>query len=187
MGSFITIGCVCKGNVDKNQFIAILKRTLDINAEFLKNFKIKCPLKSDYKKWVINAFNYNEIDENLLICVNNKMAHISFDYINENNQVDVIIIEIEKIIGDSCGVLFSIPESAFGNKHIDDVETILCNELKQLIKLGYDYMFCDNEAHIEYLIEEVKTRKDLYSILMLSSGEVLRGSWKIDGLSKREN
>lgn len=49
MGSFITIGCVCKGNVDKNQFIAILKRTLDINAEFLKNFKIKCPLKSDCK------------------------------------------------------------------------------------------------------------------------------------------
>lgn len=187
MGSFITIGCVCKDNVDKNQFVAILKRTLDLNAEFLKNFKIKYPLKSDCKKWVINTFNYNEIDENLFICVNNKMAHISFDYINENNQVDGIIVEIEKIIGDSCGVLFSISESAFGKENIDKIETIICKELKPLIKLGYDYIFCDNEAHIEYLIEEVKTRKDLYSILMLSNGEVLRASWKIDGLSKREN
>lgn len=187
MGSFITIGCVCKDNIDKNQFVSILKQTLDINVEFLKNFHIKYPLKSDCKEWVTKTFIYNEIDENLLICVNNKMAHIGFDYIKENNQVNGIIVEIEKVIGDSCGVLFSIPESAFGNENIDDVETILCDKLKSLIELGYSYVFCDNEAHIDYTLDEVNNSKNLYSILMLSSGKVLRASWKIDGLSQREN
>ncbi len=187
MGSFITIGCVCKDGVNKNQFVAILKQTLNKNADFFKNFEITYPLTSDCKKWVTKSFNYNDIDENLLICVNHKMAQINFDYINKNIHVNGVIIEVEKVIGDSCGVLFSIPESAFAKKNMDDVENLICNELKPLIKLGYDYIFCDNEAHIEYPIDEVKNRKDLYSILMLSSGEITRASWKIDGLSQREN
>lgn len=115
------------------------------------------------------------------------MAQINFDYINRNIHINGVIIEVEKVIGDSCGVLFSIPESAFAKKNTDDIENYICNELKPLIKLGYDYIFCDNEAHIEYPIDEVKNRKDLYSILMLSNGGITRASWKIDGLSQREN
>ena len=185
MGSYITIGFVCGEKIKKDKFIDIAKKTLQKNES--SNFKAKYPISSDLENWDEKNFEYDSIQEMMLRCLDKKEAYISFDYANKKNNIKDIILQFEEIKNDSIGMLISIPESGFENLNIDEVEKNITERLKSIIDLGYDYIFCDNEAYIEHPIKEVFKNKNLYSILILKDKNVKLSNWKIDGLQERQN
>lgn len=183
MGSYITIGFVCGEKIKKDKFIGIAKKTLQKNES--SNFKVKYPISSDFESWDEKDFEYDNLQEMMQICLDKKEAYIKFDFSDGKVSIKDIILQFEEIKNDSIGMLISIPESGFENSKIDEVENNITERLKAIIDLGYDYIFCDNEAHIEHPIKEVFKNKNLYSILILKDKNVKLSNWKIDGLQER--
>ena len=71
---------------------------------------------------------------------------------------------------------------------IDELEKRIIINIKMILRIGFDYAYCDNETDIEKSIEEVLQEKNIYSILLVNKNRnfyTKLGSWKIDGLSSR--
>lgn len=187
MGSFITIGFVCDKSISKNRLLEMIEKILLVNKDKYDDVLFKFPIDLDGNNWHESIENKNSLSQMLDICFDNDMAQMSIDYQLNNKKIKGILLRIEQLENDSVGFCVDIPENNFNEyKNIDLIEQNIEGELKKFVKLGFTYAFCDNEVYLECPIQEVLKNKNTYSMLVINNNlQVYHSSWKIDGLSQR--
>lgn len=185
MGSYISIGCVCDAKIQKKNFLEIAKNTILKRKENICNLRANIP-NNNYSEWNSRYFSVNEVLNFIDVCFKDEMAEILFDLKTLDIEIKDIITKVEKIEKDSYAIIFYLPEESFNFISIDNLENNIKKQMLELIKLGFDYIYCDNEAGMKYKISDVINNDNLYSILVYDD-KIHYAGWKIDGLTQREN
>lgn len=187
MGSYITIAFVCRWQ-NKHIFIQKCKELFSDSAAYITGISCKYPADESYSVW--NSINESiaQIEALLEICFDCNLAEIRMDYISKDRSIPGIVVKIEKILGDSIGIHFALPENSLLNGYsIDYIEKEIVNTLKEGLG-SFDYAFCDHETDIESDLSDVLEGNAKYSILVYKTTDsvVVRfANWKIDGLTSR--
>lgn len=187
MGSYITIAFACRWQ-NKHIFIQKCKELFSDSAAYITGLSCKYPADESYSVW--NSINESiaQIETLLDICFDRNLAEIRMDYIYKDRSIPGIVVKIEKILGDSIGIHFALPEIfLLDGFSIDCVEKEIVSVLKEKVR-PFDYAFCDHETDIECDLIDVLEGNAKYSILVCNTTDsvVVRfANWKIDGLTSR--
>ncbi|MBE7076489.1 MAG: hypothetical protein E7374_01190 [Clostridiales bacterium] len=186
MGSYITFGIVCDKKIGKERFLNNIFNIIVNNKEYITNLYFKYPLDENCEYWQESQESILNLRNILEKCFELDLAELKFDYIKEDKIYSDILLSIKHVENDSYGLLCSIPERYFEySKGINNIELKIEEALINLMKYGFDYIFCDNESDISYPIKRVY-KENLYSILITKKDKEIRhANWKIDGLSLR--
>lgn len=187
MSSYISIGFVANDN--EELFVEKCKKIMEVNNKNIGQIIFKYPTDETCNKWNVSNEQVKNIDKMLKQCFTNELAEIIVDYRINEQIFKGILIKIRKKIGEYTGILFEISEDCFPLKEkINSIENEIIAILRDLLNIGFEYAYCDNEADIEYSIKEVMGQKNRYSILVTRENNNIvtkLASWKIDGLTSR--
>lgn len=187
MGSYISIGIV--SNDQKDVFLKKCVKVLDKNSRNIIRLVIKYPNDIDCNNWIEKVEKVENIKKLFEICYKSELAEIIMDYKMDENLIKNIIIKVKRSLKSYTGILFEIPEENFDLKYIlNDLEVSIISELKEILDIGFEYAYCDNETDIEYSIEEILEKEKIYSILLIKNKRNILlklGSWRIDGITNR--
>lgn len=190
MGSYIGVGFVFNNKFNSNE-----KSALQMILEYFtsKNGKLlnaKFSEDEDGDDWKdIENLNLYEVDNLLnkyylninLICdildKKNVMVRAYYENLNEN----------------VSGLLLDFEEQLFINDYPDEEIGEITNKFINLMAdiynvVEYDYALCDQEAIIEYTLDDIEKAKKKYSVLLIPRNnkmEIIKNSWNIDGLTDR--
>ena len=187
MSSYISVGIVAndKEDIFMKKCVQIIKK----NSMYIIRLVIKYPDDDTCTNWNECNESIGSLNKIIEICYRNEFAEIIADYKINAHVIKGVIVKIKKEKGKYAGILFEIPEDNFDlENEIDDLEDKIITEMKELLNLGFEYAYCDNETDIEYSVEEILEGKEIYSILVVKENETITsklGSWKIDGLTDR--
>lgn len=187
MSSYISIGFV--SNDIEKVFIKKCKQLIATNSKNICKIEFKYPKYGTCDIWNVSNESLKKIDEVLTICFKNELAEMTVDYNINGKLIKSVLIRIEKEIGRYTGILFKVPEEYLNlENNIDELENIIMIYMQNLINIGFEYIFCDNEIDIEYSTKDILERKEEYSMLIIKNNDKLitkLALWKIDGLTSR--
>lgn len=187
MGSYISIAFV--SNDTQKCFIGKCKKIIQLNTKNITSIILKYPKDENFNLWYRQNENISNISEALKLCFKNEYAELIIDYISNDIEAKGILIKIKKKKGKYTGLLFEIPEDSLKlEKNVDEIEKRIISNIKDYVKLGFEYAFCDHEMSIEYSLSEITNNNIVYSILVANGDTIITkfASWKIDGLTYRE-
>ncbi len=192
-GSYISIGLVFNGRefISKEKTIDTVLLTLKKNGAQIKNCKYsKDP---DGENWITIEINEILNSNNLSqILVNNFNGNISI-LLPCNDCGLTAIFSFHNIDEDYFGILIEIPERqllSYNSDNVAEAEEWAINMISLLYNSApFSYSFCDNEAEIEYSLEDLADKiETAYSLTVIPEKEglqLIKNAWFIDGLTKR--
>ncbi len=192
MGSYIGVGLVLNNKLnskEKSALQMILEYFISKNGKLL-NTKFSEDEDGDNWKNIENIKLY-EVD-NLL---NKYYLNINFicDVLDKK---DVMIrAYYENLDENVSGLLLDFEEELFIEDYPDERIEEKTNQFINLMAeiynvVEYDYALCDQEAMIEYTLDNIEKAKKKYSVLLIPHNnkmEIIKNSWNIDGLTDRIN
>lgn len=187
MGSYISVGLVA-GKCEPSEFLELCKRAFNMFGANIQRMTLKYPLDSECIRWEEKEVSIKEIDSVLSECYSNNLCELHIDYLIEKRCVSGVLFKLKK--GDGYqGALFEIPEENFDIvNEIDILESKIKAIIKNILPYGFEYVFCDNEADIEYSKEKILSMDSVYSVLLINNELNFRlAPWKIDGLTERSH
>jgi len=196
MGSSTGIGFVYGvGDNAIFQFVKIMELLL-LNNGTIDHLKYCKDINGD--EWVEKKVTVQALNKNTLYpLINNYYGQVSVkcDLLSKKDlNIDVYF---KKIDSKNLGILLYIPdEQIFGSDVGENINLItenVINLIQQIYNISnFDYAFCDNEATVEYSLDDLKAIENpIYSILALPNEEnktelqILKSDWNIDGLTPR--
>jgi len=196
MGSSTGIGFLYSvGDKAIFQFIEIINLILSNNGKVISLKYCKDP---DGDEWVEEKAILQTLTKNILYqLVGNYYGQVNVvcDLLSEKNlKIDIYF---KKLDSKNLGVLLNISDEQLFesgiNERIDSVTETIINLIRQIYDItNFDYAFCDNEATIEYSLDELKAIENpIYSILALPNKrdkkelQIIKSNWHIDGLTLR--
>lgn len=192
MGSYIGVGVVLNNKLnskEKSALQMILEYFISKNGKLL-NTKFSEDEDGDNWKNIENIKLY-EVD-NLL---NKYYLNINFicDVLDKK---DVMIrAYYENLDENVSGLLLDFEEELFIEDYPDERIEEKTNQFINLMAeiynvVEYDYALCDQEAMVEYTLDNIEKAKKKYSVLLIPHNnkmEIIKNSWNIDGLTDRIN
>ena len=190
MGSRISIGLVYECNNMIESLEKLIKLLISDNG-YIKGFKVS--KDEEGNKWIENFDTTTSISDEVYSCLTlgfYGQINLVSDIINLKHKDIVLNIERHS---DYYGFLIDIEESSLIDEDsIIDIATSIINLISDnFMNLRYDYAFCDNEAEIEYSLQEIlSNNNDIYCLLFIPNFvenkiEVKKSNWLLDGLTKR--
>ena len=192
MGSYIGVGVVLNNKLnskEKSALQMILEYFISKNGKLL-NTKFSEDEDGDNWKNIENIKLY-EVD-NLL---NKYYLNINFicDVLDKK---DVMIrAYYENLDENVSGLLLDFEEELFiedyPDERIEEKTNKFINLMAEIYNVvEYDYALCDQEAMVEYTLDNIEKAKKKYSVLLIPHNnkmEIIKNSWNIDGLTDRIN
>lgn len=190
MGSYIGIGLVFnnKSNSKKKSALQMILKYFTSKNGKLLNAKFSEDEDGDDWKDIENIKLY-EVD-NLL---NKYYLNINLicDILNKKNVM--VRAYYENLNENVSGLLLDFEEQLFMNDYPDEEIGEITNKFINLMAdiynvVEYDYALCDQEAIIEYTLDDIEKAKKKYSVLLIPRNnkmEIIKNSWNIDGLTDR--
>ena len=170
MGSYINIGVV--GNEDT--IIGNILNFIDLIPNF-KFYSVCHPSNDKYEEWIELDNSECTLENAFRFCLENEMAYIISSFSLEDVEIYPVDISMEKSLISGVGVIIKMPDN-FIIKNLDNSEKRI--EKLLISAKGFNYAFCDSEAHID---------DDKYSIYIEYDEKVYMRyeNWKIDGYTER--
>ncbi|WZU00994.1 Imm64 family immunity protein [Erysipelothrix sp. D19-032] len=192
MSNYLSVGFVYSKMNKEEELNSIMKLIREKSWELSS---LKYSEDSKGNKWT--ELNNNITDFDVSDAFFNKFFSIrSFCKSVDESKTMNFALTYEELSKDNFGFLIQIDASQvykFGNveslkkTEIDIIELVEC-----LYKVSkYSYVFSDDEAEIEYTVEQINSETDFkYSILILpkdeNSVEIKMAPWTLDGLTTRK-
>ncbi|AFS69307.1 MULTISPECIES: Imm64 family immunity protein [Exiguobacterium] len=139
-------------------------------------------LDEDGEKWVGN--NQKELDYALLTRYYYGEVSVCLKVCHGMKEIPIqISIQKEQQF---FGFVLSFDEIRFEEVGIDRLEDIAIQFMRQLTNVThFQYAFCDYDSEIELHPKQKKQIDSGYAIVYWHGEEVMKNSWKIDGLTAR--
>lgn len=198
MGSFITIGLVYN-ELDLERIeveLRSLTRFLLSREGYFKSMKVSRDISGD--EWIehslLSGYQIGNLCS-LLAKYHYGQVSISCKLLGETHLDVTVRIHKEE---DYFGFLLEVAEAdLISARHREELDALTERIIYLIIDmhsfLSYHYAFCDNEAEVRYSPEVFGTlANDVYSVVVMPSGvdekpySVVKSSWHIDGLTRRE-